>query len=234
MENTIDINFDFRNDAKGRDPDAESKTLRHYHKILWSKPLPNGQIMDLVEGHGPTYLTWNGMCFGSDSVIVSFRWARYQWMLDQLRTVLPDYKQYFDDYSKKAYTIGGELIYPKSNSINRAKGMNQKICDRLDLTLECIRRYYKNEDSPLFTCFQKNKDFFDLFVDFKGYVDFFFLQDLVNEDYSKVNLWYESKLFEKSPLPQTTDEYLDWISKELDFVDKRNQRILDWVENNIK
>ena len=40
----IDANFDMRSDANGRDPDESSKTLRRYHQLLWSKPLPNGAL----------------------------------------------------------------------------------------------------------------------------------------------------------------------------------------------
>ena len=44
----IDITFDFRTDTPpGKDPDARSPTLRRYHKLLWSKPLPNGMMFDL-------------------------------------------------------------------------------------------------------------------------------------------------------------------------------------------
>lgn len=43
----IDINFNFFSDAKGDDPDSTSPTLRKYHKILWSKPLPNGKPFNL-------------------------------------------------------------------------------------------------------------------------------------------------------------------------------------------
>ena len=39
---TIDITFDMRTDANGGDPDTTSPTLRRYHKLLWSRPLPNG------------------------------------------------------------------------------------------------------------------------------------------------------------------------------------------------
>lgn len=223
----IDTTFDFRKDSHGKDPDSASKTLQEYHRILWSKQLPNGQKMELVSG--TDYLSWNGMAFGSDSVIVSFRWKRYEWMLKQLRSYLPDYNQYFEDYLKKAYTIGGELIFPKTNSINRSKGMNHQICDRLDLTLECIRRFYENEISPLSDVMKKNKEFFDLFVDFKGYVDYFFLQDLVSADYKKVNLWLETELFVKEPLPKTVDEYLKWIELELEFTAKRNERIKEYL-----
>ena len=70
----IDINFDFTTDSPGywegfwdrndglgyggSDPDNASLTLQRYHKLLWSKALPNGEIMDLEMGSGPYYLTW--------------------------------------------------------------------------------------------------------------------------------------------------------------------------------
>lgn len=39
----IDIIFNvFSDTPKGKDPDSYSPTLRHYHQILWSKPLPCG------------------------------------------------------------------------------------------------------------------------------------------------------------------------------------------------
>jgi hypothetical protein len=43
----IDTSFDVRTDSGGRDPDSHSKTLRRYHQLLWSKPLPNGAPFDL-------------------------------------------------------------------------------------------------------------------------------------------------------------------------------------------
>ena len=43
FQETIDINFDVYSDTpEGKDPDSFSPTLRKYHKILWSKSLPNG------------------------------------------------------------------------------------------------------------------------------------------------------------------------------------------------
>lgn len=47
MSLKIDMHYDFRADTKpGKDPDRYSSTLRHYHKVLWSKILPNGQMFD--------------------------------------------------------------------------------------------------------------------------------------------------------------------------------------------
>ena len=75
----------------------------------------------------------------------------------------------------------------------------------------------------------KNKAFFDLFVDFKGYVDFFFFQDLVDDKCSKVLLWLDTPLFIKNPIPKTIDQYFDFINKEIDFVEKRNKRIGKYI-----
>jgi len=43
----VDTSFDMRAEAGGRDPDRFSKTLRTYHQLLWSKPLPRGPVFDL-------------------------------------------------------------------------------------------------------------------------------------------------------------------------------------------
>ena len=172
----IDITFDFttdsykywegfweRNDGLGygySDPDSSSPTLQRYHQILWSRELPNGEKMDLK--------------IGSDSIIVTLRYKKYRNVIDQVMQRIPDYKQYYENLIRKAYTIGGMIIFPKHRrSMNQEKGTNRLISDRWDLTLECIRRHYSGEESPLSSVTQQDKDFYDLFVDFKGYVDFF-------------------------------------------------------------
>ena len=238
----IDVTFDFttdtpgywtdfwkRNDglgAGGRDPDADSRKLQKYHQFLWSKELPNGEKMELSAGLGPTYLAWNGFRFGSDSIAASFRYTRYGEMLRRIADALPDYHAYMEDFIRKTYTIGGAIIFPKRQwSINQARGCNRYIRDRWDLTLECIRRYYAGEESPLTKDLQKDSAFFDLFVDFKGYVDFFYLQDCVSADYQKVDIWLGSGDFTAEPLPATVEEYFRWMNCNLEFVAKRNHRI---------
>ena len=42
---TIDTRFDFRTDSNGKDPDSHSPTLRSYQRYLYSKPLPNGEVL---------------------------------------------------------------------------------------------------------------------------------------------------------------------------------------------
>ena len=241
-EKEIDVAFDFTSDSPNYwdgfwernsglgagqvDPDTASKTLQRYHQILWSRKLPCGETMDLSRGSGPYYLTWKNFRFGSDTIILGFRYQKLQKLLKEVSMVLPDYKKYAEDLVHRAYTIGGTTIFPKHvNSINQIKGTNQQIGDRWDLTLECIRRYYQNEQSPLYETLAKDKEFFDLCVDFKGYVDFFFFQDCVSKDYTTVNIWLGKGEFTESPLPQNAQEYFTFIDFQLDFLNKRNKRI---------
>ena len=52
----IDTSFDFRVDARGKDPDSHSPTLRKYHKRLWSRPLPSGVPFELRDTTRGVYL----------------------------------------------------------------------------------------------------------------------------------------------------------------------------------
>lgn len=243
----IDVWFDFTSDTKGfwnrfwernqglggggADPDSKSAMLILYHKLLCSKQLPNGEYMKL-ESDRCGYLRWKDFCFGSDSITATFRYDRCRSLLEKVASTMPDYKAFVEGYLHKLYTIGGEIILPAGrNGLNVRRGMHPRIKDRWDLTLECIRRYYKGEESPLSKTLQEpmNQAFFALFVDFKGFVDFFFLQDCVNEDYTKVILKYDSSLFDTFPLPDSVDSYLNYVQKELGFVENRNERIKKYI-----
>ena len=241
----IDTSFDFTTDsphywddfwdnkdglgAGGSDPDSVSRTLKLYHKTLWSKELPCGERMELSEGSKYDYLTWNGFSFGSDSIIVSFRYHKNRTLIDEVSRSIPDYKAFVEDYIHRSYTIGSMVIFPvHKNSMNQRKGTNPRIVDRWDLTLECIRRHYAGEESPLSKVIESDKAFYDLFVDFKGYVDFFFMQDCVSEDYSSVDIWMGDASFRKSGLPETVEDYYKFLIKEHIFLDKRNRRIQEY------
>ncbi len=44
----IDTTFDVYSDTRpGGDPDQQSATLRRFHALLWSKPLPDGRSFKL-------------------------------------------------------------------------------------------------------------------------------------------------------------------------------------------
>ena len=134
-----------------------------------------------------------------------------------------------EELKHKVRTIGGHIIFPahKKNgfTINQARGVSKILCDRFDLTLECIRRFYFDDESPLTKTLTNYKDFFDLFVDFKGYVDFFHLQEFVgSQDQVEFSLPFDN--FNRSPLPQTIDEYKKYKEHTLHLVTSRNERIL--------
>lgn len=223
----IDISFDVRTDSNGKDPDYASPALKSYHQLLWSKPLPNGQFFSLETGKD-CYLKWKGIYLGSDSITATFRNGRNKHR-EEFEQGIPNYPVYEEEVLKKLYTIGGTIIFPQTTwSMNRARGCHRRICDRWDLTLECIRRFYEGESSPLDKSLDQSKDFFNLFVDFKGYIDFFLLQDCVDEQY-KVKLWLNTPLFISDPLPQDLKAYLAWVDTQLDFAKRRNLRIKDYI-----
>lgn len=242
----IDVTFDFTSELDGYwdgfldrdpicgmssiDPDTRSKTLKEYHRILWSKKLPNGEVMELISRKAPYYLTWKDFCFGSDTIIVGFRYNRYKHIISQVNDMQADYKAYWESILRRAYTIGGTILFPvHRSSMNQRKGMSRKISDRWDLTLECIRRYYHGKESPLSSVIETDRKFYDLFVDFKGYVDYFFLQDAVSDDYSTVKIWEGKGDFTEDGLPKTVDDYLGFMDKEFEFLKKRNKRISEYA-----
>ena len=240
MNKIIDVNYSFTEDTPnfwsgywdeemGRslvDPDAYSKTLKQYHKLLWSKELPSKRTLILSDSNAKKYLTWEEFRFGSDSITASFRYKKYRHMIRKVMEAVPNYRSFIEDYVKRSYTIGGTIIFPKQPwGINQARGCNAYIRDRFDLTLECIRLYYNKQPNPLEDVLMRNKKFFDLFVDFKGYVDFFYLQDLVEADYSSVKLFINGQPFEINPFPKTVEEYFSWMNTQMEFVKRRNARI---------
>jgi hypothetical protein len=228
MRTDIDITFDFRLDTpEGRDPDTYSKTLRRYHKLLWSKRLPCGAFFgldDTISGH---YLyhrsTLGEFSLSSDAVIPTFKWN------ERIRTLIPEGE--LKAFNAAGYTIGGMMVFPRNRidgkwTINQARGCTPQIGDRFDLTLECVRRHYINGTSPLSDVLARYSRFFDLFGSFRGYVEFFLLHDLVSADFSVVNLSAPFNDFNGSPIPRDVGEYKAYENVARAFIRSRNQRIL--------
>lgn len=225
----IDIAFDFRSDAGGRDPDKHSPTLRAYHKLLWSKPLPSGSSFDLSDSTPGIYLHHRSalgdfqLASDSDSVMQTFtRWKRLKPITTRLAA------EENDAFQTITYTIGGMVLFPGNKidgkiTINGARGFNSSIADRFDLTLECIRRHYLGEDSPLADTLARYDDFFALFTDFRGYTEFFLLHDLVNGD--QVRFFTPFDDFRTSAVPNDLDTYLEFRRRSIEFVQARNGRI---------
>jgi len=92
--------------------------------------------------------------------------------------------------------------------------------------MECIRRHYSEGASPLSGVLARYARFFDLFRDFRGYVEFFLLQDMVSADFSSVKISEPFDDFNGSPIPGDAREYNLYQKASIAFIEARNQRIL--------
>lgn len=234
MVTKIDTNFNVYSDTPaGKDPDSFSPTLKSYHKVLWSKTLPNGVIFQLSDSLPKVLYHQSDLgefFLSSDSIGHTYRNVKSMaHIVNQIP--LPEIEEFFSLCS----TIAGYIIFPAKRienkmTINGARGICHSIKDRFDLTLECIRLYYKNEANPLDDTLKRYSSFFELFGSFKGYIDFFFLQDIVTEDYSSIHFFIPFYNFNKNPLPSNVDEYQLYKENMKFFLAKRNQKIREYSE----
>jgi hypothetical protein len=226
----IDVTFNVYADARGGDPDRTSPTLRSYHQALWSKPLPSGDDFRLDQKRG-AYLYHSSALgtfyLGSDAITHSYKHqVRKQWLTKQIPN---EVNALFEIGS----TMGAFTLFPnkridKQPTINQARGTHRWIDDRFDLTLACIQRFYSGQQSPLSDVLLRYKGFFDLFQDFKGYTDFFLLQDLIDKN-GNIRFYLPFDDFKAPPTFARVDDYLVYQEGAMNFVRARNQRICDYV-----
>lgn len=230
----INVNFDVYSDTpKGRDPDSHSPTLRKYHQLLWSKELPSGNIFTLTDKvprklHHKSDL--GEFLISSDSIGHTYRSTK---IMSEIVKKVPSKEM--DDFFSLCSTIGAYMVFPANKinnkmTINGSRGFNRNIKDRFDLTLECIRLLYLKESSPLNETFNRYASFFRLFETFKGYVDFFLLQDLVDETYNSVKFWIPFSEFGSNPLPENLSDYKLYMENISIFIKARNKRIKRYNE----
>lgn len=122
----IDTSYDFRTDASGKDPDTHSPTLRQYHKLLWSKPLPSGRPFYLSVATPRVYLHHHSelgeFFLSSDSVMATFtRWKSFR----HIAELFPEEAN--EAFRRVGYTIGGMMVFPGNRidgkqTINGARG----------------------------------------------------------------------------------------------------------------
>jgi len=231
----IDITHNFRanhDHQKIIDVDRDSELLHKYHHLLWTRMFKGQKVFDInLSINRPFYFKWGHQKLTSDSIITTF-------------TNNKNYKKnlsYFEGFLDKELvefknigsTIGGFIIFPgtKSNgslTINQARGLHPRIKDRFDLTLECIRLYYleANIEYPLKYILKSYSNFFHLFKNFKDYIDFFILQDLVDANYKEIKFWLPFKGFDNnSPLPSNSKDYQIYKENVIFFINNRNHKI---------
>ena len=112
----INVDFNFFSEVReGQDPDSKSPTLKKYHKLLWSKPLPSGKIFDLKED--PPELSKNYLyhkselgyfVFGSDAITHSYRNHKKK---KHITEQIPDE---VSDLFNQGANIASYIIFPKN------------------------------------------------------------------------------------------------------------------------
>jgi hypothetical protein len=191
----------FRND-----PDSHSRRLRDWHRVLWTKPLPDGTTLDLVPYDHGLVDRDRDMFLKSDTAVPT--WELQQEVQPFRDAVQERLRQAgrgsIHDVGWRLYDMGAMVLFPGrqvdgQRTINQDKGwLRYSIADRLDLTVECIRLYYgflrdldpSDQDAaklpdghqrinPLAPTLHRYQSFFALFGTFDHYVQFWLLQDLV-------------------------------------------------------
>lgn len=236
----IDVSFDFRTETPaGKDADDVSPTLRGFHQILWSKPLRSGAAIDLtappsrrsgylINDHPGAPKLW----FGSDAITQSYtRWSRPKVLAEAMASLDTEQRARYLD---PPYTMASAMIWPVRSAdrptINQARGTRAPIADRIDLTLECIRRYFENDsDSPLSDVLIAYRDFFAMFGGFAEFATFFHFQDLVTADFEQVRFFLPFDDFARHGAPRSVDEYVTYREATLAFIAARERRMSDWI-----
>jgi hypothetical protein len=230
---SIDTTFDFRSDSPKGDPDKYSPTLHRYHQLLWGRPLPSGAPFDLEDGRPGNYLVHRSelgtFWLSSDSVIATLR-KRARSVVQQLG------QEALEEFQSVGYTIGGMMLFPSNKvdgkmTLNGARGFSPRVADRLDLTVECIKRHYEGRPSPLAEVLGRYGSFFALFGDFDGYVQHFLLQDLLTEDGKDVSFFLAFDDFRKPHVPRDVETYREYRRRSIEFVRARNHRIEEWARS---
>ncbi|MDP9905587.1 DUF6994 family protein [Arthrobacter bambusae] len=241
----FDTSFDYKSDKPAKtkpDADRDSPRLRSDHELLWSKKLRSGVLFapTAPPARRDGYLIFTDTSgarhwYGSDAITSSHTtWLRPKALVDAIASLNETQRS---RYLNQPYTIGSSMIWPVRSkdrpTMNTARGFGPSgrlIADRMDLTLECIRRHYTGEpESPLTSVLNAYADFFALFDGFAEFVDFFHLQDLVTPDYDEVRFYLPFDNFERSGAPATTAEYVTYREAALEFIAGRARRMAKWV-----
>ena len=198
--------------------------------------MPSGKLLALSDEVAGVYLYHSSdlgtFSLSSDSIGQSFtNWKRPKHITNIIGLFAEEENEAF---RRTNSTIGGRIVFPgkkigREGTINQDCGCKREIADRFDLTLECIRRHYVGQSSPLGETLARYRDFFKLFEDFRGYVEFFLLEDLVTDNYCAVEFFLPFDDFKTLALPANVAAYKEYRRLSIEFVEARNRRIDRYV-----
>jgi hypothetical protein len=178
-------------------------------------------------------MPWRSLA--SDAIGQTWTKGTRKRIADVVAPISESHRKQFRDLAGQ---MGGRTLFPVRGdgtpTINVVRGRNGKIVDRFDLTLGCIRLHYLSEDNPLAKVLALYDEFFNLFVDFTGYTEFFLLQDLlqdlVSEHSSAVRFFLRFDDFEGSPFPSNEEAYQIYRRNVIRFVESRNRRMSEYAD----
>ena len=189
-------------------------------------------MFELTDNNKGAYLFHNSelgeFFLGSDAITHSYKnQKRKHWLTKQIPNDV-------DELFEMGSTIGAYTLFPKNKidnkfTINQARGVNSLIDDRFDLTLECIRLFYLGQKSPLYDTFLRYKNFFNLFDNFIGYIKFFLLEDLINEN-QNIKFYLPFDNFKTPSSFSDIQEYRLYKNGVINFIKSRNKRIEKHLE----
>jgi hypothetical protein len=200
---------------------------------LWSKPLPSGHRFDLDVTTPSEYLHHSSdlgeFFLSSDSVIPTYDyWESTADLIGQLPV------SEVEDFVAVGYTVGGMMVCPQQRGRRQVDHQHGAWDDpghcRPDgpdspVHPPVLRRRLQH---PTGGGPGRYEQFFRLFGRFRGYVDSFLLQDLVDPDDS-VRLFIDFDNFESSGVPTDVATYGRYREASIRFVCARNERIAKWA-----
>lgn len=240
------------------DPDSYSDTLRNCHVLMWNRRLPDGTGLELTQQGRGLLDAGTGLYLSSDAAVpVWERWREVQGFHAETEHLLQEARGgTIHDLGWRLYDMGGFVLFPGFQvgknlwTINQAKGCTrQRIADRLDLALECVRLYYAilpkygpqeplpikyNRINPLGSVLHRYRSFFEIFGSFENYVAFWLLDDLVTPTADGPRVRFHLRApgatgeydFESErALPTAAEQYLTYLLDADDFVERRNRRM---------
>lgn len=211
--------------------DCDARSDRLYAQMMeWlnGRTLPDGTILELTR-KGRELVTADGIRLSGDNMVTRFT-GRIPGITDALEQKLgEDWETFQQGIIRSGWRIGAEILFPRHpNSLNGMRGFSWQIMDRFDLTLDCIRKFYDGLPSPLTWVLESDRAWFDHFLNFRGFVDFFLLNDWIDSSYQVID-----QLGTGNVLPQTVKELEHWLFRMEELTDARCRRIEESVSSRL-
>lgn len=139
-------------------------------------------------------------------------------------------------------TIGGHIFWPSTRieqkyTINQQRG-GYTLCDRIDYTLAELKLYMEHKESKYYTklyeTFERYNEWFNVFRDnskdpFKCFVEFFFLDDFVNENGDVLDLSTEGDTIKKKCIPFDKNSYSLYTKNLKSIIHNRTKTIVEYA-----